>query len=127
MIFGTFLFVFVLAMFWLEIGPGLDRNMYVKYVAQGQTVDEKTFNLVSQLGHAAGGLAASWGAYMFWSWHGALWSILALAILVGIKEWWWDNKYETAEVRGSNLLDWSMWMAGSVVANLAIFVKLRWM
>jgi hypothetical protein len=126
MIFGTLLFLFVCLMFYLGIGPGLDRNMYAKYVAKGAVVDEKTFNLVSQMGHFAGGLACAWGSYMFWGWHGALWSILVLAVLVGIKEWWWDNRYETAEVRGSNLLDWSMWMAGSVVANLAIFLKVRY-
>ena len=126
MIFGILLFAFVLLMLAISIGPGLDRNMYAKYVALGQVVDEKTFNLVSQLGHAAGGLASAWGSYMFWGWHGALWSLLVLAILVGVKEWWWDNKYETAEVRGSNLLDWSMWMVGSVVANLAVWLRHRY-
>jgi hypothetical protein len=126
MIFGTVLFLFVVLVFALEIGPGLDRNMYAKYVAQGQVVDEKTFNLVSQMGHCAGGLASAWGSYMFWGQKGALWSMLVLAILVGIKEWWWDNKYETAEVRGSNLLDWSMWMVGSAVANLAVWLRLKY-
>jgi hypothetical protein len=127
MIFGTLLFLFVCLMFYLSIGPGLDRNdrkLYARSVAP-EVVDEKIFNLVSQLGHFAGGLACAWGSYMFWGWHGALWSLLVLAILVGIKEWWWDNKYESAEVRGSNLLDWSMWMAGSGLANLAIFLKMK--
>jgi hypothetical protein len=129
MIFGTLLYLFVCLMFYLSIGPGLDRNdrrLYAKYAAPGQVVDERTFNLVSQLGHFAGGLACAWGSYTFWGQHGALWSLLVLAALVGVKEFWWDNKYESAEVRGSNLLDWSMWMAGSAVANLAVWFRLRY-
>jgi hypothetical protein len=127
MIFGTVLFLFVVFVFSLEVGLGLDRNSYsAKFQARMNAVDERTFNIVSQLGHAAGGLACAWGSYMFWGQHGALWSMLVLATLVGIKEWWWDNKYESAEVRGSNLLDWSMWMAGSAVANLAVWLRLKY-
>jgi hypothetical protein len=120
-------FLFALLLFIIDCTYEYHRHKAGKsFLKLNATVDERTFNLISQLGHFAGGLAVVFGSYSFWGWHGALISILVLAGLVAIKEFWWDNKYESVEVRGSNFLDWSMWMVGAAVALVLVFIRRKY-
>jgi hypothetical protein len=38
-----------------------------------------------------------------------------------VKEFWWDENYEDAATRGSNLEDWSYYVAGAAVALLILW------
>lgn len=42
------------------------------------------------------------------------------------KEFWYDNKYENSDERGSDLLDFSMYMLGLFVGVGICFVKVRY-
>lgn len=77
-------------------------------------ITPKLFNQVAQLGHFAGGLATIFGSKVLF---GATWWALAgLAGVAALKEFWFDYKYESTEVRGSSLLDFSMYIVGGLVA-----------
>lgn len=82
------------------------------------TVPASLFNQVAQLGHFAGGLAGLWGwVVLFHPSH--LWiPMLVIAFVTGLKEFWYDQHFETPVVRGSNLEDWTFYQIGSVVALL---------
>jgi hypothetical protein len=86
-------------------------------------IDPKTFNQVAQLGHFAGGAAIVLAVVVI-SHHRTycVWALLAVAALAAIKEFWYDEKYETTEVRGSSLQDFIFYLLGAgaaVVATLA--------
>lgn len=77
-------------------------------------IDFKEFNKVSQLSHFAWGMLATiLGAIIFHhAWIGAI-------IIMGwatYREAYYDRKYETPEVRGSDLEDWLVYAAGTVAA-----------
>ena len=89
-------------------------------------IDNKTFNEVSQLGHFAGGAAivlafgvarhvAPWPVYGF---------VLVL-VLAAIKEFWYDEKFETTEVRGSSGEDFLFYMVGAGAALLFSILFIR--
>jgi hypothetical protein len=40
-----------------------------------------------------------------------------------LKEFWFDPRYETREVAGSDLVDFSFYMVGLLVSNLLIFIS----
>lgn len=56
-----------------------------------------------------------WVVFVFGLWTSPWWGVLAIAIFAGIKEGWYDQNYETAEVRGSNLRDFVFYVLGAVV------------
>jgi hypothetical protein len=78
-------------------------------------IDDKTFNQVSQFAHfgCAAALVLAGAAF------GHVW-IAAIAMLVWavMKEFWYDEKYETPEVRGSGLEDFLFYAIGIVTAVL---------
>lgn len=41
---------------------------------------------------------------------------LGMLLWATVKEFWYDYHYETADVRGSSLLDFSMYCAGTILA-----------
>jgi hypothetical protein len=49
--------------------------------------------------------------------HGTLFdAAFGMLVFAAVKEFWYDYKYETPDVRGSSLLDFSMYCAGTLVA-----------
>lgn len=84
-----------------------------------QVVSEILFNQVSQLAHIAGGLAVVFGSVVLFGtpmraveW----WAFGVVAALAAVKEFWFDQRYETDVVRGSNLEDWSFYLLGAGIA-----------
>lgn len=86
-------------------------------------IDNKEFNTVAQLSHFGGGLAVIFGSIVLFGASSMWWSILILAILTFLKEFWYDFKYETPEVRGSSKLDFVMYMVGAGTAVLSVWIK----
>ena len=84
------------------------------------TIDAKTFNQVAQLGHFAGGAAIVLAIVVMTHEHtySVLWGFLLVLLLAGVKEFWYDEKYETTEVRGSSLEDFTFYMIGASAATL---------
>jgi hypothetical protein len=89
------------------------------------TVSASLFNQVSQLAHFAGGLAGLWGSVvLFHPRH--LWiPMLVIAGVTGLKEFWYDQHYETPVVRGSNFEDWTFYQVGSLTA-LLLTIGVTW-
>jgi hypothetical protein len=77
------------------------------------------FNTVSQLSHVA------WGVMIILLFHiighSVIIDLIGLGLWTtysGVKEFWYDNKYEIPVVRGSSLLDFSMQVGGALVGLL---------
>ena len=88
-------------------------------------IDPKEFNFVSQVSHTIGGaLAVIAGVYLF----GPMaqpWVCGVGILAAAVKEFWYDQNYETPEVRGSNLQDFSFYCAGLALGSLTVFIKLK--
>lgn len=90
-------------------------------MTNGDVVPVKVFNQVSQLAHVAGGLAAVWGSIVLFG-QSSIWiAMVSTAAVTAVKEFWYDQHYETEVVRGSNLEDWTFYQVGSVSAMLLTF------
>ena len=81
------------------------------------SISPELFNEVAQLGHFAGGLAVIWGSIVLFGSASVWWAFGTLAVVAGIKEFWWDQHHESAVVRGSNFEDWSFYMLGRDCCN----------
>ena len=79
-------------------------------------IDPKTFNFVAQMSHIFFGSTLTLATVLFWNPHGLFYLLPAYAIITGIKEFYWDQKYEDADTRGSNLLDFSLSQLGEYVS-----------
>lgn len=88
------------------------------------TVDARTFNVVAQLAHFAGGLAIVFGAYSLWGMHAALIATGILAVVAAVKEFWYDYRYETPAERGSSALDFAIYLVGAGIALALLYSKL---
>lgn len=74
-----------------------------------------------QIGHVLGGYAIALTTMYF---GGPLWLGAVLTEMWAIpKEFWFDYKYESAAVRGSSPLDFSMYQVGLGLAALMWFIK----
>jgi len=86
-------------------------------------IEDKEFNQVAQLSHFGGACAIIYGLIVLCG-SSAMWpAVIVLAIVCGIKEFWYDYHYETTEVRGSSLLDFAMYMAGAAFAVGTVLLK----
>ncbi len=83
---------------------------------------DPSLNTVSQFAHAGVAYSITLSLLMALGLT-ALWWFLPIAVgLAAWKEFWYDYKYETAEVRGSSLEDFSFYMSGIVGAILFFMV-----
>ena len=87
------------------------------------SISPELFNEVAQLGHFAGGLAAIWGSIVLFGSGSVWWAFGTLAVVAGVKEFWWDQHHESAVVRGSNFEDWSFYMLGAMGAIVSTALK----
>jgi hypothetical protein len=86
-------------------------------------IDDKTFDTVSQLAHFAGGTAIVFGLVVLTHHRPfALWAFLIVLALAAVKEFWYDEKYETAEVRGSSIEDFAFYAFGAGFAAILSYV-----
>jgi hypothetical protein len=82
-------------------------------------IPPKTFNAVAQAGHLQAGCLSVFVPAAFTQ--RLLWCGIGAALLVTFaagKEFWWDHRYETKEVRGSDLEDFSFYAGGAVLSLL---------
>jgi hypothetical protein len=89
-------------------------------------ITPKLFNSVAQAGHFAGGAALVLATVVLW--HVAYapfvgFGIVALA--AAIKEFWYDEHYESTEVRGSSLEDFSFYLVGAGAAAIVALVRAK--
>ena len=85
----------------------------------GDDISYKTFNAVSQVGHFTAGCLAVFAPVALT--HRLLWGAVGAGLIVifaGIKEGWWDRRFETPAVRGSSLEDFVFYLAGAALSFL---------
>ena len=83
-------------------------------------ISDSDFNFVSQNAHVLGGIVAMLIPNLFWGPHYFLYITVAMVIFA-TKEFWYDFKYETPEVRGSSLEDFLFYCVGILTGNLLIY------
>ena len=87
-------------------------------------IQDSEFNTVAQLSHFGAGLAAIWGSIVLFGGQPAMWyAVISCVVLAGLKEFWYDYKYETVDVRGSSLEDFTFYMVGVFTAVISVYVK----
>ncbi len=94
------------------------RDAWRKHQPSSDVIDAKTFNFVSQAAHvsSAAFLVSACGR---WGWKGLLFGSAGMLLWATAKEFWYDYEFESPAVRGSSLLDWSMYVAGTILGVLA--------
>jgi len=74
-------------------------------------IGDGEFDTVAQSAHVFFG---GWVVFVFGLFTSPWWGVVAVLSFAAIKEGWYDQRYETSEVRGSNLRDWAFYLLGSV-------------
>jgi len=87
-------------------------------------IDDKEFDSVSQLSHGGWGALAVLGPIALFNpgWHWIIGIALAVTLIAGVKEFWYDQRFETAEVRGSNMRDFMFYCVGIYGALFLYFL-----
>lgn len=85
-------------------------------------IDDKEFNFVAQLSHVQFGLVTIFASYIWLPTHWYLFTLGLVVVYSAIKEFWYDEKYETTEVRGSSLEDFLFQAGGAIAASLLLFI-----
>lgn len=78
--------------------------------------DETLTDVTGQFSHALTGTTIVFGTIVLFA---PKWLAVTLPLFIvyaSVKEFWYDNTYETAEQRGSNWEDWGFYMVGMVTA-----------
>jgi hypothetical protein len=84
------------------------------------SVDQKTFDTVAQLSHVGWGVFFVFAPKVLFAGKTYLYIMGLWIVYAAIKEFWYDNKYETPVVRGSSLKDFLFQAGSSVVAFLLL-------
>jgi hypothetical protein len=89
-------------------------------------ITPKLFNQVAQLGHFAGGAALVLATVVLWrDAHAPFAGFAGVCLAVALKEFWYDYKYESTEVRGSSAEDFSFYLLGAGAAAIVALVRGR--
>jgi hypothetical protein len=84
-------------------------------------IPDSTFNRVAQLSHTGWGLAIVFGGKVIF--HGR-WYLLLAALWIAyaaVKEFWWDQRYENPEERGSSGEDFLFATGAAMLAVAIVF------
>ena len=81
---------------------------------------DPSFDTVSQSAHVWFGAFVVFVANLF---HAPWIGFFVLAVFAAVKEFWYDQNYESPEVRGSNFKDFSFYMLGGAVALFLALLK----
>ncbi len=81
----------------------------------------KDFNILAQKAHFLGGLAAVWGSAVLFS--APIYGAIGITVFAVVKEFWYDQHYETPEIRGSNSLDFLFYVFGAGIALTTCLLK----
>ena len=82
-------------------------------------MSDPSINTVSQFAHVGVAYAVTLSVLMVVGIQAIYWFIPMGVGAAAVKEFWYDAKYETAEVRGSSLQDFLFYCAG--IAGAALF------
>ena len=78
-------------------------------------IDPNFFSEVAQNAHMLAGSTVAFCTLALYPL--ALWYVIAaFAAVTAVKEFWYDQKYENAATRGSNLNDWVHYQIGWILA-----------
>jgi hypothetical protein len=89
-------------------------------------ITPQLFNEVAQLAHFAGGVAITMTTVVLWrASYAPFVGFGIVALAAAVKEFYWDNKHESAEVRGSNAKDFSFYLLGAGAAAVVALVRAR--
>jgi hypothetical protein len=89
-------------------------------------ITPKLFNQVAQLGHFAGGAAIVLATVVLWHDSRAPFAgFIGVLLAAGVKEFWYDEKYESVEVRGSSLEDFAFYVIGAGAAMIVAVARAR--
>lgn len=99
----------------LMLGPSLCLSWLMP---KKQKISYKEFNMVSQNSHWLAGTTWVFGTIILFGAQYLLYSVLAAVFLAALKEFWYDYKYETKEVRGSSIEDFMFYLVGLLIALL---------
>lgn len=89
-------------------------------------ITPKLFNQVAQLGHFAGGAAIVLAFVVLWRVPYAEYVGFGIvAVAAAAKEFYYDEHYESTEVRGSSLEDFLFYLIGAGAAMLVALVRAR--
>lgn len=87
-------------------------------------ITPKLFNQISQLGHFAGGAAITLATVVLWhESYAPVVGFLIVTCAAAIKEFWYDEKYESTEVRGSSAEDFAFYILGAGAAAIVALVR----
>jgi len=75
-------------------------------------ITDKEFDLVAQNAHVLAGALAVLGSIALWGPSSKLPATVMMIAFAAIKEFWYDQQYESPEVRGSNLRDFTFYCVG---------------
>ncbi len=89
------------------------------------TIDPKFFCFVAQMSHILCGATLVLGTLVFFGNHPLRYILPAFTAITAVKEFWYDQHYENAATRGSNLLDFSMYQTGAYVAFGLFILKMH--
>lgn len=84
--------------------------------------DVQLQDIFDQIGHFLGAYAAVLTLFVFHVPHWAWVSAIGITLWAGVKEFWYDEKYEDPTVRGSSLEDFLFYMLGLLV-GLSVCLK----
>lgn len=85
----------------------------------------KTFNMVSQNAHWLTGMSYAFFFMVIGHPHLLLYAIPFYILLTAWKEFWYDYKYETSEIRGSSLEDFIFYQIGWIGGLIVYFVTIK--
>jgi hypothetical protein len=75
-------------------------------------ISKQTFNAVSQSAHFFGACTFVFGWLACFPSKRLFLGILIFTVAAAVKEFWYDYRYENRYVRGSSLLDFTMYVVG---------------
>jgi len=85
-------------------------------------IDLKTFDRVSQSSHWLGGAFALIGSVYLFGEDCKIFAGVIILVLAAVKEFWYDYKFETSEVRGSSLKDFLFYVLGVATGFAMILI-----
>lgn len=89
-------------------------------------IDPNEFNQVSQLSHYGWGLAVIWGTVCLFGTPFMWYALATWAVATAVKEFYYDDTYETAAVRGSSMQDFLFYQAGAFTAVASVLAKAKY-
>lgn len=81
-------------------------------------ISQHDYNVLAQKAHFLAGIVAVFASQIFF--HNRNYGAVAIILFALVKEFWYDENYETPEIRGSSAQDFLFYFIGAVFAWIAI-------